>query len=469
MRIGQTSVVSFLSQLLASLLGFAATVYITQTLGGSVYGQYALVVAVAIWLQVFGLLGVETAVTQRMAATDRSGKYLAAGMAIVLAVFGLIAGIVFVFSDTVVAYLGVDVVQLLLLILLGGLGFSLVAAALSGESRVHLANLLQPLNVTVRSGIQIAAVATSAGLGGLLLGHAAGGLAGAVIGLLLLRTSLRLPTRETFRDIAGFARYSWLGKLGSRAFSSMDTIVLGLFVAPNLIGYYEAAWNLASILAVFGTAIAQSVFPEVGSALADEDTEFIGGALADATAFTGLLLFPGVAGAAVIGSQVMTVYGGEFARAGTVLVVLCLARLIYAFGEQFTSALNAVDRPDLAYRVNLLFVAGNVTLNVALVYLFGWLGAAVATTISAALTLGVSYRYIRQEIEFSFPVGELGRQAAAAGIMAVAVFGVRTVAGDRIVWTLALVGTGAAVYFSSLYGLSPRFRRVIRRNVPVAP
>lgn len=466
MRIGQSSLVSFLAQLTSSAVGLVATLYITQNLGSAVFGQYTLVIAAATWLQVVSLLGVDIAVTQRMASSDDPGSYLSGGVVIAGSAFLLVSVCLLAFRGSVRAYLRGVPVELLVFVLFGTVSFALVVAALSGENRVHLANLLSPASMGVRSGVQILVVVTSGALGGLLIGHAAGNLLGVLIGLALLSTGPSVPPVRVLRNLSGFARYSWLHRVGSRAFATIDVLVLGLFVGSSLIGYYQAAWNLASVLGVFGTSIAQSVFPTLGRAEAAEDSSLIQGAITDATTYTGLLLIPGIAGAAVIGPRVMAIYGQGFSQAAALLVILCGARLAYTFAEQFINALNALDEPRLAYRVNLVFVLTNVGGNLLFIHLFGWYGAAAATTLSAVAALVLGFRYVRARVEFEIPVGELSRQAASAVVMAVGVAVLQGGVGDGIGWTGLLVAVGAGTYFVTLLTWSTRFRGVVRRNVP---
>jgi O-antigen/teichoic acid export membrane protein len=466
-RLGQTSFVSFASQIAASVLGFAATLYITRVLGDAVYGQYMLFVATVLWLQVVGLLGTETALTQRLSREETAGRYITVGAVLVgfsvLAVVGLLYGL----SDPLTAYLGTDPMPALAVLLVGAVSFALVRAVLSGEHRVHVANLLQPLNVLTRSAIQIAVVVSSAGIVGLLAGHAAGTIIAAAVGIWYVATRPDVPRREDFVDVLSFARYSWLGKIGSRAFSALDTIVLGFFVVSGLIGVYEAAWNLASVLAVFATAISQSVLPEISRADSVGDSDHVVGVLDDAVSYTGLFLIPGGVGALVIGERVMAIYGPEFARGAEVLVLLVAARLAYAYTEQFISALSAVDRPDLTFRVNGAFLAANVAGNVILVAAVGWYGAAIATLGSALIALVVAVRYAADQLDVVLPIREVGKQVMAATVMGLVVGGVSGRAPPAELGTVVLVTLGAVVYFAMLAAVSVRFRRVVRRNLPL--
>jgi O-antigen/teichoic acid export membrane protein len=309
------------------------------------------------------------------------------------------------------------------------------------------------------------------GVGWLVGGYAAGVAVATLVGVVFLTLRPRLPRRSDFRRVVGFARYSWLSTVESRSFSAMDTVVLGVFVSSNLIGYYEVAWNLASILAVFGTSISETVFPAISRLESEDDREAVNGIVNDALAFTGLFVVPGLVGAAVVGEHVLRIYGAEFQRAALVLVVLVAARLVYAYEAQLVTALDAIDAPSRAFRVNLAFVVANLALNVLLVWQYGWVGAAVGTALAAAVGLVLAYRSLAAALSFDLPVGEMARQWAAALLMGGVVYLLEPVVvrmrAPPSVSALVLVGIGATTYFLALVALSVRFRATVRRNVPL--
>ncbi|MFD1512910.1 flippase [Halomarina rubra] len=474
MRIGQTSVVHFVSQVLTSLLGFVVTVYLARELGSELLGNYFLVVAVLVWLKVLSGQGIQMAVRKRISEGERRRQFLGAGFGLQLLAFVVVATGVLAFREQVDAFVRVDGAALpLVALLFTGLLLWQVMAALEGDHRVHVASLLRPLDRTLRSGLQVAVVVAGFGtVWWLLTGYAVAELVTSVVGLALLSLRPRLPTREQVVDVVDYARYSWFSGIESRTFASMDTLVLGAFaVSSGLIGVYEIAWNLASILAVFGASIATTLFPAISKLDNEDDPEAISGLVEDSLAYSGLFVIPGLAGCVVLGDAVLGVYGAEFTKGWLVLVVLVFARLVYVYESQFTSVLAALDHPDVAFRVNVAFVGTNLVLNVVLVAAFGWLGAAVATTTSAVVGLVLGYVFLRRYVALPVPRRELANQVGAAVAMAVVVYAAReAIALDptNTVLTFVLIGVGASVYFLVLSGLSQRFRATVQRNLPTA-
>lgn len=55
------------------------------------------------------------------------------------------------------------------------------------------------------------------------------------------------------------------------------------------------------------------------------------------------------------------------------------------------NTLDAVDRTDLTFRVNVFFAMVNISLNVILLYLYGWIGAYFATFVSVVAAMLIAF------------------------------------------------------------------------------
>jgi O-antigen/teichoic acid export membrane protein len=206
---------------------------------------------------------------------------------------------------------------------------------------------------------------------------------------------------------------------------------------------------------------------------AKEDPQAVSRIVEQSLTFGGLFLIPGLFGGVLLGGRILRIYGPAFPQGATVLSILIVANLFMGYQNQLVNTLNAIDRPDLAFRVNVAFVVANLSLNVVLVSLYGWIGAALATAASVAVSLVLAYRHVQSLIDFAVPVSEIGRQWVAAGVMAVVVYAglqfeeANRVIGQNFVVVLVLVAVGAGVYFVALVSLSQEFRETVDRNVPI--
>ena len=476
MKLGQTSLVYFLSRLLSSALGFVATIYFARFLGADPLGIYYLVLGVVSWLAIAGRIGVSGAISKRVSEGKEQEQYAAAGISVVIVLFVILAIGLFLLRSYTNAYLGYPATGYVILILLVTLLFSIVSSLLKGLHLVHIQGVLSPVRTGSRSLLQIAAVAASLGLTGLFLGYVAGYLLTFAVGGVFVSRGLSgvtLPERRHFRSLLDYAKFAWLGSLQSRMFNYTDVIILGFFVPSTLIGIYGVAWNIAQFFILFSGAISTTLFPEMSELSARENPQTVAGLVEDALAYAGLLLIPGLVGGTIIGERLLRIYGEEFSQGATVLVLLIVANLIMAYQNQILNTLNAVDRPDLSFRVNAIFIIANLMLNVILVYLYGWIGAAVATALSVAVSLVIAFHLLKSLITFAIPYREIARQWVAALLMGIIVYAgvwlenTYRVVGHNFAVVAVLVTGGAGVYFFALLGLSREFRETVDRNLPV--
>jgi len=480
MKLGQTSVIVFVSRLLGSALGFIATLYFARELGAEVLGVYALVLTVVAWLILVADLGIGKALIKRVSEGDEQGEYLAAAVLWVFLLATTLSVAVVAGRPVLESYIGefdryvaLSVVWFVVGLIFAKLFYRTAIRALKGERKVHIAGLLQPVKIGSQSLLQLGLVLLGFGLLGMLVGAILGAIVVGFLGLIWVTVRPARPTKRHFRSLFDYAKFSWLGNLQARAFNEVDILLLGVFVQTSLVGVYSVAWSLSKFLDLFGTAIRSTLFPELSYKSAQESRQAAAGLVEDSLAYTGLIATPGLVGGTLLGDRLLALYGEAFVDGAAVLGFLILAVLLFSYQKQLMGALNGLDRPDLAFRVNAVFIALNAGLNLVLISQYGIEGAAVASVLSTAVSLGLAYYMLSQLISFDMPLAELTRQWTAALTMGAAVLAAREVVetaslvNNNAVIVVLLVGLGAAVYFLTLLAISTEFRATVDRNLPV--
>lgn len=459
LRLGRETLIHFASQVGVTLAGFIATFAIARVGGAEVFGLYSVAVAIMFWLNI-PATAIASAMTKRISEGHDRSTYLGTGL-VLEGGFALFLGLGIVVATPILdTYVTAPAGPLLGLLVAANIALVATIAALQGEKRVAFSGGLKTLERVIRSVLHIGLILLGYGVSALISGHVVAIFVAAVVGFATLNLDVGMPSISAARSLVEYARYSWLSKLKTRAFGWMDTIVLASFaIGGSLIGVYEVAWNIASIFALVAGSVQTTLFPELSEIAVDEGYERVHHLLNEGFVFAGVFMIPGLFGAAVLGKEVLQIYGTEFTQGTAIVVVLVLARMMAAYGDQLLNVANAVDRPDVAFRVNAVFVATNLVLNVAFVWLFGWQGAAAATAISGAVVLLLGYRSLRALIgPPNIPWNELLRQVGAASLMIVAVILLKEVLPRDHYVTVLLVGIGAAIYTVTLVALSVRVR-----------
>ncbi len=472
MRIGQTVLVHFVSKVVGSILGFVATVYFARILGDVVIGQYSLIMAVVAWLGIFKSLGVSNAITKRISEGEESHKYFFAGVITMGIITAISIAVILLASTYINSYVGTEAVHLVTLILLVKVAWTLTNAGLKGSHLVHVYSVVDTGGKGIQSLIQIGLVVVGFGLAGMVYGYVIGVALASVVGIWYLKPKIRIPHRSHFTSLFDYAKYSWLGGIQSKTYSWVDITVLGFFVSTGLVGVYTVAWSVGMFLNTFGSSISASLFPEISSESSKNNVSYVSKLVEESLSYAGLIMIPGIVGGALLGDRILLVYGPDFVAGDTVLTILLVALLLYAYMKQLLNALNAIDRPDLAFRANAVFILSNFSLNIVLVYSIGWVGAAIATVLSTGTSLLISIYYARKKISFSIPVTAIGSQFSAAICMGAVVYGGIWIeseylnVGHNTIETILFIAVGAITYFTILYIISSSFRNTIQDNTP---
>lgn len=106
-------------------------------------------------------------------------------------------------------------------------------------------------------------------------------------------------------------------------------------------------------------------------------------------------------------------------------------------------------------------------MDLSLISLFGWVGAATTTMLSSALTLVLSYVVLDSILErVTIPFREIGFEIVASVVMVLVVLWMTSVVPRSRYATVGIVLLAAAVYTLVLLALSNRIRAKIRSLLP---
>lgn len=481
MRLGQTSAIQFASKVITSLGGFLATLYFARVVGAEVLGIYFLFLSSSGWINILVEAGISRAITKRMSEGNNPGQYLQIGFLLVGVGVVIISLLLFAFSGFVTDYLGHELSTYFLIGLVGsGAAISVTRSGLAGSHNVHVNGILNSFHIILRIVVQVGAVSLGLGVFGLVFGWVSATLIVSVLGVVYLVVQLDgLPTRELsdvdqkVSSLYSFAKYSWLGSIKAKTNNHADILILGLFVPNHLIGVYSVSWKIASFLTILGSAIEETLFPEFSELESQNNHEEIAQLLGKSIQYTGMFVVPGLFGGALLGERILKLYGSDFTVGIRVLIPLIIAVLIYDYQKQLTSVLQGLDRPDLDFKVNGVFIGSNIALNFVLIQLLGWVGAAVATALSSFLSMVYAYYVVSDLLPVDVPYSEIAKQVGASVVMSAVVLGLKTaensygILNNNVLTVVCLVAVGVVTYTGILIGVSNDTRETILRNLGV--
>lgn len=180
-----------------------------------------------------------------------------------------------------------------------------------------------------------------------------------------------------------------------------DTMVLGILSTPEQLGVYGVALRISATVAFILIAINSVVAPQFAglhSSGRHAELEI----LARRSSFWTLVgATPLILIFIMFPTQILGLLGEQFEAAAWPLRLLALAQLVNVSTGQLTSLLIMTGHEKLM-RNNMIFSAAlNFAGNLALVPLFGALGAAVATTVSISVMKLIAWRIARHKLQIN--------------------------------------------------------------------
>jgi O-antigen/teichoic acid export membrane protein len=446
--IDRSSLALYAARILISAVGFVSTVYFAREIGSVGLGIYFTFETVVNVLAVFSRFGVDNAIVKRISGADSPGErraYLTGAFLIVLVPFALVTLAVVALGAELRSLLEVATVPLLVLILGAETAQWMLVAALRGERRIVTSAGVELLGEVGRVAVSVALVVAGLGPIGLIYGLFVGQTLRSVISVVLLDTGVAWPSRAAFQDIVDFSKYTVGMNVSHLAYSWLDTLLLAVFTTKAMVGIYEAAWKVSAVVMLASGAIGASLAPSVSSWHADGEYERIREAFTEAITFSLVLVVPAVFGVAVVGDQFMRVVY-RFDEGGTVLLVLVAGMVLQAVKDIVQSTLLGTERQRAVFWTNAVALAANGVLNLSLIPVYGMIGAAVATGLTAGVAALSQFWYLNREFSVGVDGGALAWQVAAAAGMGGIVYALSLLLGGGLPGLIALVTAGVLVY-----------------------
>ena len=189
------------------------------------------------------------------------------------------------------------------------------------------------------------------------------------------------------RKVLRFLGYLTLGSISGIFFAYVDSIMLGMFMPTEYVGFYRAGYNI--VFAFVGlTSIAAVLFPVFAQLERDELED----AFRKVFKYTSIIAFPCAFGLIFSAEPLIkSVYGIEYMPAILPTCILSLLIVITPM-DFFGTLFNAKDKPEYPAKLLIYSSIINIALNYVFILKFGVAGAAAATVISRyinAICLGL--------------------------------------------------------------------------------
>ena len=437
-----------------------------RLLGPSAFGSFVLFRGTTQVLMVVSDLGIGMSIEKRL-SESQDDRILPTGILLKFPLIILVGAIIYTFSGQINAYLGLPLSAILIISVAVASLNRTMKQALKGVQKVTTATAIKTAEravVLVFGGVVAWVDGSVEAVISVLIGSFT---LGGILCIVLLPISFVGPSAKAARSLFRFSKFGvFPSVIGPIVFSWTDTLMVGLFLPPEFVSAYEAAWKLSKTTTLLSGAIATTSFPHISNwnenDRIDRISEFIPPALTGSL----LIVIPATAGVLFVSESLLkTLFGASTGVASVALIILIGARIPLSVTNVLSRVNLGMSQPELVAKGSMLMIVVNVSGNLFLIYIYGLVGAASATAISAFVTAAYQYRVATNIVEFRFPMRNLGVLTAATGVMVVVLLILDTyMPAQEPLLTILLIGTGALVYSSVLLAF-PDFRKVLCSSV----
>ncbi|MBO9490143.1 murein biosynthesis integral membrane protein MurJ [Endozoicomonas sp. G2_1] len=256
----------------------------------------------------------------------------------------------------------------------------------------------------------------------------------------------------------------------------LDTLIASFLVTGSISWLYFADRLLEFPLGLFGIGIATVILPRLSGLHARENGGEFGQTISWSLKVVTLMGLPALAGLMVLAQPIIMVLfmRGEFDQADVLQVSYALFAYLsglmsFMFIKVLAPGYYARQDTKTPVRIGIKAMVANMVFNLVLAPVFGYVGLAIATVLSATLNASLLYMGLRKQGVFSIDKKLLTffvRALISALVMAALVhalspeFSVWLTMSlpSQIAWLSAYIAIGVSCYFATIIALGVRLK-----------
>jgi len=393
-----------LHQIFVTLLAFVLVPLATRYLGAKDYGLYTLATTIGFFIGLAADLGLSTIVTREISKNPRLAS----------AIFGRVLGIKLML--TILA----AVLFALFLIFAGydprsnQVIATFAVSSLIGSYSMAAFGVFRGIQKMQYEAIGVSmdkVLSVSLGILVLLLGYdirlfiwsfVVSSMALFAYSFFILYTKI-LVFHISFRKwqnriILGVSVYLGISAFLSMAYNYLDILMLSKMGSMDDIGYYSAAYRILLVTRIFPTILATAFLPQFAEQ--HDDKEKLATLFQEGAGYLLLVILPLIPGAFYLADPIMTfICGPEFATGGPALRILAFATGAQMLNILFVPLYIAINDQRKIVHFQLVGLLLNIVLNLILIPVLSFIGAAIATVATEMIILLLIFIWIRKRLE----------------------------------------------------------------------
>jgi O-antigen/teichoic acid export membrane protein len=428
--------ITFIGRLFALAGQFTMGILIARFMGAEQYGLYSLADTTLSLVVAMALLGLSAGIVRYVSVfahlRDEESLWgtLQVGMGIPLVV-GTISGVfMYIFADPLARHVFheprlVPLLRIVAFMILFGVLSSTAASAIQGFKRLRyrviaqdiVSTLVKMFLVVILALIGLNAVRATAA-------YAISIVTAALLLLYFLNKLFRLnrplkAARLNARQMLAFSMPVYLSGLIALFGNNLQVILLGMLGTVVSVGVFTAASRISLAGQMFHNSIVEIAMPIVSELYSDKKMKQLGHFYQTVTKWTFTFNLPLLLISVLFSKPLLSIFGEDFTTGSVALIILSLGNLANA-GTGICGVIVTMTGYTWLNTLNsILALVTTLSLNVLLIPVWGYVGAAIATALGITVVnvvrlieVFVLFRLLPYNVGFIKPI--LAGSAAAA-------------------------------------------------------
>lgn len=235
--------------------------------------------------------------------------------------------------------------------------------------------------------------------------------------IIKLKPFMNYKLKKHIRPIMVF----FASSIAITVYSSLDSVMLGIFSTNRELGFYTAGLKISRFLAYITTALGSVTFPRISNYLKRGMEQEANILVSKSMHFSFVTMIPLVTFMFTFSKSVILIYAGNgFEPAGTILKLTAIILLFSALSNTLTNQVLLPRNKEKYVTVSVCLGAViDLLLNIILIPSYGAIGAASSTVITEMVVAGLELIFSRKYLRIIFSHINFGKTIVSLIIMVV--------------------------------------------------
>ncbi len=232
-----------------------------------------------------------------------------------------------------------------------------------------------------------------------------------------LRFNPFLFSREMFKRLFVFGFKLQFAKIADIIVFQTDRLLIAFFLNIGLVGFYQLGASITLHIRQIPLLLISALLPADSEIDAKQEHEKLQELYIKGSKYLIFVSFPLIFFLIVSAHLIMQIWMGPgYEKSVLIIRVLAMGYLANLVGGVGVSIAAAINKPEFQMKAAIISAISNIILSVILAIAIGFVGIAIATTIS--LILGPIYFYIKLHKHIRLPLRNFVRETVTAPLIA---------------------------------------------------